>query len=432
VTDDNDEHPRRLIARSRRLALDAPIDLLTIAGDRGLLWQQGPTGFAGYGIALSIEVPAGEPAEAARAVHESLDVIAVDDRVERPGSGPIALGALPFDPRLPGRLVVPQVVIGQDVDGAQWITTVAFDDDDDDDVDRHIADVLALASPPVGESNREPDAAANSFTITTPRSPEDWCDAVKAIREDLRKGAIQKVVLARELLIEGEAPINRIDILDQLRRAFPTCMIFADQGFIGASPELLVSRIDDIVISHPMAGTAPRGADPETDAALAANLRTSSKDLVEHRYTIDMVHDTLLPWCSYLDEDAEPTIVALANVQHLATRVTGQLSTPPASVIELMRALHPTPAVNGAPRAEALELIERYEKLDRGRYAGPVGWVDRNGNGSWAVGIRSAVIDGREIRIYAGVGVVADSEPELELAETEAKFQAMIGAIIRQ
>jgi isochorismate synthase len=216
-----------------------------------------------------------------------------------------------------------------------------------------------------------------------------------------------------------------------LLRTYPSCMLFAVGGFVGASPELLVARTGDLVRSHPMAGTAPRSADPSTDARLAADLLASAKDQVEHRYTIDMVHDTLLPWCSYLDEEAQPSIVAMANVQHLATLVEGRLSSPPASALELMRALHPTPAVNGSPRAAALELIERYEGIDRGRYAGPVGWVDAQGNGEWAVGIRSAEIDGTTARLFAGVGVVADSDPELELAETRAKFQAVLNAILR-
>jgi isochorismate synthase len=217
----------------------------------------------------------------------------------------------------------------------------------------------------------------------------------------------------------------------QLRAVYPSCMLFAVDGFVGASPELLVSRLGDVVRSHPMAGTAPRSSDPSTDARLAANLLASSKDRIEHRYTIDMVHDTLLPWCSFLDEEAEPSIVAMANVQHLATLVEGRLSSPPASVIELMRALHPTPAVNGTPRDVALALIATHEGVDRGRYAGPVGWVDADGNGEWAVGIRSAELDGTRARVFAGVGVVADSDPDAELAETRAKFQALLGAIIR-
>jgi isochorismate synthase len=197
------------------------------------------------------------------------------------------------------------------------------------------------------------------------------------------------------------------------------------------SPELLVSRSGDIVRCHPMAGTAPRSGDPAADQRLGAALLASAKNQLEHRYTIDLVHDTLIGYCSYLDEEAEPSIVAMANVQHLGTRVQGRLSDPPASVIELVSVLHPTPAVCGRPRQAALDLIARHEDLERGPYAGPVGWVDAAGNGAWAVGIRGAVIKGSTARVVAGVGVVADSDPSAELAETRAKLQAMLGALVR-
>jgi isochorismate synthase EntC len=191
-----------------------------------------------------------------------------------------------------------------------------------------------------------------------------------------------------------------------------------------------VSRAGDVVRAQPMAGTAPRSADPTTDARLAAGLLASTKDQAEHRHTIDMVHDTLLPYCSYLDEEAEPSVVAMANVQHLATRLEGRLSAPAASVVELMAALHPTPAVGGWPTDAALALIDAHEGLDRGRYAGPVGWVDAGGNGEWAVGIRSAELSGTTARVFAGVGVVADSDPAAELDETRAKLQAVLSALV--
>jgi isochorismate synthase len=225
--------------------------------------------------------------------------------------------------------------------------------------------------------------------------------------------------------------LSRGTIAERLRAAYPSCMLYSIDGFVGASPELLVARAGDVVRCHPMAGTAPRSDDPSTDARLAASLISSTKDQREHRVTIDMVHDTLLPWCSYLDEEAEPSIVAMANVQHLATLVEGRLSTPPASIIELMTALHPTPAVGGSPRSVALDLIDRFEHLDRGRYGGPVGWVDAAGNGAWAVGIRSAEIDGATARLFAGVGVLPRSDVDAELAETRAKLQALLGAIVR-
>jgi menaquinone-specific isochorismate synthase len=405
-----------LLARTERLDLD--VDLLDVAGDHGLLWARGRVGFAGRGESLRIEVPPGDPAAAAAAVHAALATIDVDDEVGQPGTGPVALGALPFDPRRGGTLVVPELLVGRDDEGARWLTTVAptghprqlprFDD-----------------APP---SSR---VLPSSFTVRSPLPADEWCRSLVAARDELRAGAARKVVLARELVVEADRELSARALLGELRRTFPSAMLYAAHGFVGATPELLVARTGDLVRSHPMAGTAPRSADPSTDARLAANLLASTKDRVEHRYTIDMVHETLLPWCSYLDEEAEPSIVAMANVQHLATLVEGRLSSPPASVVELMRALHPTPAVNGAPTDVALDLMARYEGLDRGCYGGPVGWVDAAGNGAWSVGIRGAQLDGRRARLLAGVGVVEHSDPEAELAETQAKFQAVLGALLR-
>jgi menaquinone-specific isochorismate synthase len=244
-------------------------------------------------------------------------------------------------------------------------------------------------------------------------------------------GTLAKVVLAREVVVTADAPIDVAAVLARLRAGYPTCHVFHVDGFVGASPELLVSRVGDVVRSHPMAGTAPRGGDPSADARLAASLLASTKDREEHQITIDMVHDTLLPWCSYLDYEAEPSIVPVANVQHLATMVEGRLSQPAPSVLELVQALHPTPAVCGQPREAALDYIVEHEGFDRGRYAGAVGWVDSRGNGSWAVSVRTAQLDGPTARLCAGCGIVADSDPVAELEESRAKLQAMLSAIVR-
>ena len=180
-----------------------------------------------------------------------------------------------------------------------------------------------------------------------------------------------------------------------------------------------------------MAGTTPRSGDSTLDAQRAAELLASGKNRIEHQITIDMVHDALLRWCSYLDAEPAPSVVDAGSVQHLATLVEGRLSYPAPSVLELVAALHPTPAVGGWPRDEALALIDELEPGTRGRYAGPVGWVDAHGNGAWAVGIRSAEIDGRRAVVHAGVGVVADSDPLAELEETRAKFASTLPSIIR-
>jgi menaquinone-specific isochorismate synthase len=420
-----------LTARTR--ALEGEVDLVGVAGDDGTLFVHEGAGLAGVGVAARITLPRTGGRADADAVAAALGAITVDDAVGRPGCGPVAMGALPFDPGSPGTLVVPAVVIGRDGDGTAWVTTVAPGDAHPSDA--AVATVVARgAAGPVGfarDAGLAPDDGPTSFTVRAERPPADWCAAVAEATSRLRGDALRKVVLARAVTVTADRPLRAGAVLSQLRRSFPSSHLFSMDGFVGATPELLVARADDRVWAHPMAGTAPRSGDPGADARLAASLMASSNTLDEHRYTIDMVHDTLLPWCSYLDEEAEPSIVAMANVQHLATRLEGKLSSPAASVLELVTALHPTPAVGGAPRDAALELIAELEQLDRGCYAGPVGWVDAAGNGTWAVAIRSAQIEGLTARVFGGVGVVADSDPASELAETRAKMQAVLSALVR-
>ena len=217
----------------------------------------------------------------------------------------------------------------------------------------------------------------------------------------------------------------------RLRGAYPACLLYSVDGFLGATPEMLIARAGDIVRAQPMAGTAIRSGDPILDAQLAARLAASEKDRHEHRVTIDTLVEGLLPFCSYLDSAAEPSVVTMANVQHLASEVEGRLSHPLPSVLDLVVALHPTPAVGGRPAAAALALIRELEPAGRGRYGGPVGWVDRDGNGEFAVGLRGAQVNGNTARCYGGGGIVAGSDPAAELVETQAKLSAILGALIR-
>ncbi|HUW03125.1 MAG TPA: isochorismate synthase [Acidimicrobiales bacterium] len=394
-----------LVARTRRL--DGEADLLGWAGDDGAVWLRDGDGLAGRGVAARVDV----------AVAAAwLASVETDDEVGRPGSGAVALGALPFGGG--GDLVVPAQLVGRSADGTSWVTAIS---------EGGAVDPLAIDAAARGVVAPAP----SHFEVTPTVDPDRWMKCVDNARERILDGELTKVVLAREVVITADSPIPPSLVLSRLQRAYPSCMLYSIDGFVGASPELLVARSGDRVRAQPMAGTAPRSGDPSADARLAASLLASEKDRWEHQITIDMVHDTLLGWCSYLDAEAEPSVVSVANVQHLATAVTGRLSWPEPSVLELVAALHPTPAVGGEPRAAALDLIGRLEPDDRGRYGGPVGWVDGGGNGSWAVGIRSAELDGATARVFAGVGVVSDSDPDAELAETRAKFQAVLNAIVR-
>ena len=406
-----------LVARTRRL--DRDVDLLAVAGADGVLIEQSGIGLAGRGEALRIELPigVGRLSTTAEEVSSALGRIAVDDEVGLPGCGAVAFAALPFAEDTPGSVIIPSLVVGRADDGTRWVTTVGASD--------HIASVVDLVAPC-------PDAPApQAFDVHPTRPPADWCDAVSAVVARLHERDLAKVVLAREVIIEADAPIDVVDVLQRLRAAYPATMLYSVDGLVGATPELLVSRFGDVVRSHPFAGTTPRTGDPVADARAAAALLASSKDRAEHQITIDMVLDTILPFCSYVDSEPEPSIVSLANVQHLASMVEGRLSSPAADALTLVAALHPTPAVCGWPTAGALEVIGELEQLDRGRYTGAVGWVDADGDGRFGVAIRCAEITGTRARLFAGNGIVADSDPETELAETRAKLQAMLTSIIK-
>jgi menaquinone-specific isochorismate synthase len=378
-------------------------DLVAFGGGDGCLFVRDGVGLAGRGVAMRVR--RGE-------AQETLAAMDVDDDVQRPGTGPVAFGALGFDPAADGDLVVPATIVGRGADGTSWVTRVGDADED-------------LVPYPA------PETRGGAFSLRPGFAPDVFQAAVCTGRDAVRAGRLTKVVLARDVFVEAENAIDVHAVLNRLRASFGSSHLYVVDGFIGASPELLVARHGDVVRSHPLAGTTPRTGDPVVDARLAAQLIASTKDQTEHRVTIEMVHDTLLPWCSYVDWEAEPSIVTVANVQHLGTAVEGRLSKPEPSVLELVAALHPTPALGGFPRADALALIAELEPFDRGPYGGPVGWVDGRGDGEWAVGIRGAQIDGRTARLLAGVGVVAGSDPDAELAETQAKFQAMLSAIVR-
>jgi len=391
--------------RATTRPLAGSFDLNAFAGGDGVLFVRDGVGLAGRGEAARVPVDR---------VGEVLAAIERDDTVGQPGCGPVALGVLPFVPGAPAEFIVPAVLIGKGPDGHRWITTI----------DDTSAEVVQL--PP-------PRASAGEFRVRPLTAIDEYLRYVAAGRDAVRAGGITKVVLARDIVVESADPIDVHAVLLRLRASFGSSYRYSIDGFVGASPELLVARHGDVCRSHPLAGTAARTGDPETDARLASELMASTKNQIEHRIVIDVVHDTLLPYCSYLDWEPDPSIVRVANVQHLGTLIEGRFSDPAPSVLDLARLLSPTPALGGHPRAAALALIDELEPFERGRYGGAVGWVDADGNGSWAVGIRCAELtaDRRQARLFAGGGIVADSDPVAELAETQAKLQAMLSAIVR-
>jgi isochorismate synthase len=383
---------------------DAAVDLNDVAGGDGYLFVRDGVGFAGQGIAHIIS--ADTAADFLRTIdHDnqtSLDV------------GPIAIGNIAFQRMAPATLVIPRKVVGKDEAGNCWITTI-------DDASPTISPALASQPKP------------STFNVQPITPIETYKKAVLAARDAVRTGAITKAVIAREIRVTSSIPIDVHAVLLRLRATFARSYRYSINGFIGASPELLVEIKGDRIRSHPLAGTTPRTGDPKTDDELARKLIASMKDQVEHRVVIDAIHEMLLPWCSYLDWEPEPSVLQVANVQHLGTLIEGHLSAVRPSVMEIVRTLSPTPALGGHPRDAALTLIAEVEELDRGPYGGAVGWVDGSGNGTWAVAIRCAELsdDRLTARLIAGGGIVAASDPDAELAETQAKFQAMLSAIVR-
>jgi isochorismate synthase len=391
-----------MIARTTRLDLD--VDLNDVARGDGYLFVREGVGFAGRGVAA--RVPIDETVEFLAAIEH-------DDGVGNT-NGPIALGALPFLPGAPAILIVPAVVVGKDARGRAWVTRI-------DGADESLAVDI------------EPIPQAASYTLRPLVDVDHYLAAVAAARDAVRDGRMDKAVIARPIEAESDQVIDVHAVLRRLKATFGSSHRFSIDGFIGASPELLVEIEGEMVRSFPLAGTTRTTGDPDLDAKLAAELQASPKNQIEHRAAIEMVRDTLLPFCSYLDWAPEPEIVKVANVQHLGSQAEGRLSKPAPTVIELVRALQPTPAVGGYPRDDAIDLITSVEGFERGLYGGAVGWVDGGGNGRWAVSLRCAELslDRRSARLVAGGGIVADSDPRSELSETQAKFQAMLSAIVR-
>ena len=417
------ERAERLVARTVRLDLAERPDLVALAGDEGLLFAGPDGGLAARGEALRIDLPGGlADADSVAAVADALAAVEVQDEVGLPGCGPVAMGSLPFDRRRPGSLVVPEVLVGVNRDGDAWLTTVG-------EGAAPRLGLVALAPP-------KPRPAPDSFVLTSEQSHEEWCEMVAEAVETLRSGRLEKVVLARVVRVQANRLIVPTAVLARLRALYPGCMLFSADGYVGASPELLVARFGRAVRTHPLAGTIAHSGDPVVDSAAAAQLLASPKERHEHQLVVDAVADVLRPVTSSLEVPDTPSIMTLRNVNHLGTPISGVLAGAGASDVvpdslSLVARLHPTPAVGGLPTEEALAYIEAAEPFDRGPYAGPVGWMDANGDGKWAVGIRAASISGSSARLVAGDGLVADSIPEVELAETQLKLQALLAAVVR-
>lgn len=417
-----------LVSRTRPLA--DPGDLLDALAPDGFAWLHQGAGFVTAGVAARVpvgrgargcppKVGGGHVERAAEKVAALLGAIRVENPLRRPGTGPLAVGALPFDDETTGELVIPALVVGRDRAGRGWVTETGPPGP------RDPGPWAPNGSVPARATASEPMA----FELKEHPGREEWTAAVHRVLAAIEAGGLRKVVLAREVVLDASEPFDRQGILDRLRRSHPSCFTYAAGNFVGATPELLVRRRGDKVVSQPMAGTVARGATPAEDDRLAVGLRRSAKEAEEHGLLVQAVIEALAPACVEVPSAAPAEVVRLATVSHLATRVSGRLRRPAPSALALAGLLHPTPAVGGLPRQEALRAIAELEGFDRGLYAGPIGWVDAAGSGEWAVALRGAELEGSRARLVAGAGIVAGSDADAEWIETEAKLAPMLAAV---
>ncbi len=398
-------------------------------------WVHHGAGLAGWGEAVRVTLPAGEDRFTAgekwlRSVFDAADV---DDQVKVRGSGLVAFGTFTFDASSDGSvLIVPRMVLGRDGRGLAWLTTVLARGDaagraDDPPIPpRFLGDPSPQA--PLGQGLVPPTGLRwREGSLPGSRWERAVAEAVAAIKG----GGLRKVVLARDVFGTADEPIDARVLLHRLAARYPDCFTFACDGMVGATPELLVSRDGYEVSALVLGGTLPRGADRAQDEALGAELLASAKNNEEHAYAVDSIREALEPLCETLEVEPRPALLKFPNLQHLGTRVRGTLTDggTPKSALALAGAVHPPAAVCGTPTAAALELIRELEHMDRERYAGPVGWMDAEGNGEWGIALRCAQLSGRTARLFAGCGIVAGSQPAAELAETLVKLQPMRGAL---
>ena len=423
-----DPKPPRLYART--IEIDDPGPLLALLPEQdAYAWVRRGEGMVGWG-----EVARCKPTDIADAEQWwtglVAQVVSVSSLEHIPGSGFMAFGSFVFDPSnsaARSTLVVPRTVLGRR-NGRCWLTRIGTS---------YVHEGLDSAPRPPRPPRNVSYADGG---LTGPQWEAAVAEAVRRITasglDPLDQGSrgpdrLEKVVLARDLVARAEEPIDPRWILTRLAERYERCWSYLVDGLVGATPEMLLRRENGLVTSRVLAGTIQRSGDNIRDLALAAALARSSKDLEEHEYAVTSVADALAPYCSGMNVPDAPYVLELPNVLHLATDVTA-VAGPERTSLGLAAALHPSAAVCGTPTETARRTIAELEHLDRERYAGPVGWIDAQGDGEWGIALRCGLVDDtdpRQIRLYAGCGVVAGSDPEAELTESNAKLVPMRDAL---
>lgn len=431
--------PSRLRVRSE--PVDVTGDLLTRIPDEVdphevMTWLREGDGLVGWGRALTARCSGPERFELAQTWWDELRTLAeVEDGVQVPGSGLLAFGSFAFSRHSGDESVlnVPRVLVGRR-DGQAWVTQVVLDDEPWPT--DHPAEMLARTNPRLTELD---PVVETEGTVPAQR----WPSVVSGAIARITAGEVDKVVLARDVGVrhrDGEV-VRIAPVLERLSQRYAATWTFAVGGLIGATPEMLVRLQGGRVRSRVLAGTIRRGSttaspmtapqtDPEHPVDPRLRLVSSVKDLEEHAYAVRSVADALRPHCVELHVPAAPYVLELPDVYHLASDLTGRMVSG-ATSLRLAAALHPSAAVCGTPTQVAADIIAELEGMDRGRYAGPVGWVDGQGDGDWGIALRCGELapDRRSLRIFAGGGIVAASDPDAELAETEVKLSAMRHAL---
>ena len=404
--------PQLIPVTTARLGEHLPL-LELLPDSAPVTWVRGGDGLVGWGSHATTKVSGPNRFNDARKWwHQQLEKLAISDSVHVSGTGPILFTSFSFDQNEESVLVIPEIVVGMR-NGSSWITWIGDQ-----------------AQPKLAESAQMLEDAEYNWGDGS-ISPAEWQIRVAQAIKEIESTELEKVVLARDLKVNSHRAIDPRKILRNLSAEYPSTWIFAVDGLIGATPELLLRLSRGMVTSRVLAGTISKTGDDERDLALAASLARSSKDLEEHEYAVRSVADALDPFCTSTNVPESPFVLHLANVMHLATDVTGALIESKKSVdaFTILEKLHPSAAVCGTPTEIAAKLIKDIEGMPRGRYAGPVGWLDARGDGELGIALRCGQISGNELRIFAGCGIVAGSNPEKELTESNAKFAPMRSAL---
>jgi len=411
-----------LVARAHRLG--PAFDLLAGYQTGGSFFERSGMGLATSGEAARIE--AGDGPE--RIVRLSRMLTEALGAIERSSEGPraLAVASIPFDDERPAHAVIPARAAIRLEPDETWQLEI---------------DAGVFGTPHGGRERWTgrtlPHDAFEEIQVRPDPEPDEYAEAVARATKSIARGDLRKVVLARSVIVDAGRALDLKQLLWRLRAVDPECYVFAapqhdgavDAVLVGATPELLVRRRGRAVEATPLAGSSQRFGDPERDRTSADRLFGSAKDREEHAVVVDDVAHVLRAFCDGLQYPHEPELLGTANVWHLATPFRGRLHDPAVTSLDLVAALHPTPAVCGTPREAAREALAALEPIDRRGYAGPVGWTDANGDGEWAIALRCAEITGSAARLFAGAGIVADSVPEAEVDETERKFRALLDAL---